>query len=152
MESRDFCYWLQGYLEITAAGDNADDLTSEQVQCIKDHLAQVFTKVTPERVGKKKKKAKEPEKAWTKLDQLDRPDLICTTVTPPANPNQIRLDIEEALRKQEEKQEMTIRVTCDTPVDVPKVEKSKVDVEYWAGRSRPFNPRASIGGFGTKYC
>ncbi len=46
MTSRDFCYWLQGYFEI---GQNqprpaewSPNLNSEQIQCIKNHLAMVF--------------------------------------------------------------------------------------------------------------
>ncbi len=50
MESINFCYWLQGYFEVLAAGDDPEaELTPEQVACIKDHLAMVFTKVTPDR-------------------------------------------------------------------------------------------------------
>ena len=45
MEPRDFCYWLQGMLEL----GNPKDLNAEQVLCIKDHLALVFEKVTPNR-------------------------------------------------------------------------------------------------------
>lgn len=44
MTSRDFCYWLQGYLEI--AGERPDlrsvGLTSEQTVSIRKHLAMVF--------------------------------------------------------------------------------------------------------------
>jgi len=43
MSPIEFCYWLQGYIEIgkpTAMGWN-------QVQTIKEHLALVFHKVTP---------------------------------------------------------------------------------------------------------
>lgn len=40
MTSRDFCYWLQGYFEINSVTD--DNLSSEQVQCIRKHLNLVF--------------------------------------------------------------------------------------------------------------
>jgi hypothetical protein len=49
MTSRDFCYWLQGYLEITVAGEpltpagGTVTLTADQVGCIQKHLALVFT-------------------------------------------------------------------------------------------------------------
>jgi hypothetical protein len=43
LEARDFCYWLQGFLEISGA----DKLTPEQVKIINDHLQLVFKKVTP---------------------------------------------------------------------------------------------------------
>lgn len=45
MTSRDFCYWLQGYLEIQAARPqpaNGVGLTAEQVAVIQAHLAMVF--------------------------------------------------------------------------------------------------------------
>ncbi len=38
MTSRDFCYWLQGFFEIA----DAKNLTPEQVECMKKHLALVF--------------------------------------------------------------------------------------------------------------
>jgi hypothetical protein len=45
MTPEQFCYWLQGYVEIT------DDLNSkpsqEEWDRIKDHLKLVFNKVTP---------------------------------------------------------------------------------------------------------
>ena len=41
MTSRDFCYWLQGYLELRQNKDAA--LEAGQVQCIAKHLAMVFT-------------------------------------------------------------------------------------------------------------
>lgn len=45
MEPRDFVYWLQGFFEIS----ESTDLTPKQVQIIKDHLALVFKKETPDR-------------------------------------------------------------------------------------------------------
>lgn len=42
MTTESFCFWLQGYFEL--GGDN---LSPQQVQIIKDHLALVFNKVTP---------------------------------------------------------------------------------------------------------
>jgi hypothetical protein len=38
MTSRDFCFWLQGYLELT----NERELTGEQRESIRRHLALVF--------------------------------------------------------------------------------------------------------------
>ena len=43
MTSNDFCYWLNGIFELS----KDDNLTTEQVKIIKDHLALVFNKVTP---------------------------------------------------------------------------------------------------------
>lgn len=44
MNSENFVYWLQGFLEIS----NTDSLNKEQVQIIKDHIALALTKVTPD--------------------------------------------------------------------------------------------------------
>jgi len=40
MKSRDFCYWLQGYFEIT--NPEPINLTKVQIQLIKRHLNLVF--------------------------------------------------------------------------------------------------------------
>jgi hypothetical protein len=45
MNEREFCYWLQGFFELN--GEDVVDLSSEQVQIVKDHLNLVFKKVTP---------------------------------------------------------------------------------------------------------
>ncbi len=45
MTPENFCYWLQGHLELT----DTKDLDSNQVDMIKDHLKLVFNKVTPNR-------------------------------------------------------------------------------------------------------
>lgn len=42
MTSRDFCYWLQGYLEISGVDANAGGLSPDQVGCIQNHLTLVF--------------------------------------------------------------------------------------------------------------
>jgi hypothetical protein len=43
MTSRDFCYWLQGYIEIEKERAGAIGMLGEgQVQCIAKHLALVF--------------------------------------------------------------------------------------------------------------
>lgn len=39
MKSRDFCYWLQGILEV---GYNGNGLTADQVEQIQNHLGMVF--------------------------------------------------------------------------------------------------------------
>jgi hypothetical protein len=43
MTSEQFCYWLQGFAELS--GDNPP--TPEQWKSIREHVATVFTKVTP---------------------------------------------------------------------------------------------------------
>ena len=40
MTSRDFCYWLQGFFEIT--DESISVITPKQVECIKNHLNLVF--------------------------------------------------------------------------------------------------------------
>jgi hypothetical protein len=45
MTPENFAYWLQGYLELSAT----KDLTPAQVMIVKDHLALVLNKKTPER-------------------------------------------------------------------------------------------------------
>jgi len=44
MNSRDFVYWFQGYLEIASVGDTDKGLilSPAQVQCIRNHLGMVF--------------------------------------------------------------------------------------------------------------
>lgn len=43
MDPLSFAYWLQGFSEL-----NADPPTPEQWQSIREHLATVFQKVTPQ--------------------------------------------------------------------------------------------------------
>lgn len=40
MQARDFCYWLQGALELPAGTDSG--LTAEQLKVVQDHLNMVF--------------------------------------------------------------------------------------------------------------
>lgn len=47
MTPENFTYWLQGFFEIS----DSKKLDEKQVQIIKDHLALVFNKVTPDRSG-----------------------------------------------------------------------------------------------------
>jgi len=39
MTARDFCYWLQGYIELQGAHAKIDEA---QLACIRNHLALVF--------------------------------------------------------------------------------------------------------------
>ena len=43
MTTDNFCYWLQGFFEMT----DTDKLTKKQIGIIKDHLKLVFDKQTP---------------------------------------------------------------------------------------------------------
>jgi cobyrinic acid a,c-diamide synthase len=40
MTARDFCFWLQGFFELSVAGDSG--LDEEQVEIVQRHLALVF--------------------------------------------------------------------------------------------------------------
>lgn len=46
MTSRDFCFWLQGFLELEGVGESAPGksfgLTTAQTECVRKHLALVF--------------------------------------------------------------------------------------------------------------
>jgi hypothetical protein len=42
MQARDFCYWLQGFFEITEADGHKTNLRDTQVDIIKRHLTMVF--------------------------------------------------------------------------------------------------------------
>jgi hypothetical protein len=44
MEPRDFVYWLNGFFELTGA----QELNEAQTKMVKEHLALVLTKTTPE--------------------------------------------------------------------------------------------------------
>lgn len=57
MTSRDFCYWLQGYLELDGIDRNkgADQLSREQTECLKNHLSMVFKHEIDPSFGDKKK-------------------------------------------------------------------------------------------------
>lgn len=71
MTSRDFCYWLQGYFELTGTSQ-AGTLTPAQVDCIRAHLAMVFVHEIDPSMGGKEHQAKldaahgkpEPDKSY----------------------------------------------------------------------------------------
>ena len=42
MKSRDFVYWLQGFIELQRAANNATPPSGEQWNVIRNHLALVF--------------------------------------------------------------------------------------------------------------
>jgi len=43
MNSRDFCYWLQGWFEINKTIDHRDGASKETLEMIEKHLGYVFT-------------------------------------------------------------------------------------------------------------
>lgn len=48
MTPENFCYWLQGFIEINGG---CKEITPEQVKTINDHLQLVFVKLTPNNVS-----------------------------------------------------------------------------------------------------
>ena len=78
MTSRDFCYWLQGFLEIGAAGTSSDlrpALTVAQYDCIQKHLNLVFKHEIDPSFGDKKKQA-ELNKIHGLAGSAGRQDLV----------------------------------------------------------------------------
>jgi len=53
MNYEQFAIWLHGFLEIS----NAETLSKEEIQIIKDHLALLFEKKTPDHSKKKEEKS-----------------------------------------------------------------------------------------------
>lgn len=49
MTPRDFCYWLQGFFEITEAKDEAQpSMSPRQVEMVRRHLAMAFVHIDAE--------------------------------------------------------------------------------------------------------
>lgn len=89
MTPEQFCYWLQGYLEITTADERPQHpgLTENQRRMISDHLDTVFTKVTPDRKKEKvllSEKKTQGQKFQDVIDELQRsrPDTTCNPFDP----------------------------------------------------------------------
>ncbi len=59
MHSRDFCFWLQGFIEVTLAQGNTKDLniSPQQAAVIQNHLALVFKHEIDPAMGDKKHQA-----------------------------------------------------------------------------------------------
>ena len=80
MPAHDFCIWLNGFFELTGA----TEVTQAQTKMIKEHLALVFNKVTPDLQPDLSLGSIEwPEPlGWPKpplmdFDHLSRPTIIC---------------------------------------------------------------------------
>lgn len=57
MTSRDFCYWLQGYLELRDV-HHPEGMSEAQLSTVKQHLALVFThEIDPSMGGPKEQAA-----------------------------------------------------------------------------------------------
>ena len=83
MTPEQFCYWLQGYMELA---DN-EGMTEKQVKTISDHLNTVFNKVTPDRSKKPKQVLNEKtqrEKLQEVIDEMqkNRPITTCNPFDP----------------------------------------------------------------------
>ena len=135
MNTENFAYWLQGYLELR---EDDEPLTAKQVQIIKDHLALVFTKTTPER---KAEPVKEEPDVWPSIDYnlFVQPDVYCApaTVTPAIVPE--KLNVEEIVKKLQEKQleeQKNIRVTCATETLVRSIAR-RADLSGGLSQCRP---------------
>lgn len=59
MTAESFCYWLQGYFELHAAGlpDGVRVMTIKQVEAVKRHLAMVFLHDIDPKLGDAKTQA-----------------------------------------------------------------------------------------------
>lgn len=62
MHARDFCFWLQGYFELAAG---RDELTAEQANTIRNHLALVFKHEIDPSMG--------DQKHQDKLNEIHKP-------------------------------------------------------------------------------
>lgn len=67
MTSRDFCYWLQGYLEIADADGAGISMTDNQVKMIQKHLNLVFKHEIDPSMG--------DEKHQQKLNDIHNPPI-----------------------------------------------------------------------------
>jgi hypothetical protein len=76
MKAENFCYWLQGYLELTSAGDKDYELTDEQVKMIQRHLALVFQHDIDPKTEPDPKKAQELQKLHDPTSTSVRPHVI----------------------------------------------------------------------------
>jgi hypothetical protein len=72
MSPEQFCYWLQGFAELT---DDAP--TSMQWSQIKDHLDLVFNKVTPKKKNVITEKMIDEVFGKPVVNPFDRPDVYC---------------------------------------------------------------------------
>lgn len=75
MTSRDFVFWLQGYLEIYAASGRADTpmLNAEQTECIRKHLALVFIHEIDPSMGPPEVQAKLNNAHYVTLAKAEQP-------------------------------------------------------------------------------
>lgn len=84
MTPENFCYWLQGYLELDeqAVEPRPMQLSAAQVIVIKDHLALVFNKQTPNRSTTRS----QPQPVKMERSFFEKDDLLCSNTTVALNP------------------------------------------------------------------
>jgi hypothetical protein len=129
MNTENFAFWLQGYFELLGKDE---PLTKTQVQIIKDHLALVFTKVTPDRQLEIVNVVKQD----IRVDPFDQPvdvqpvEVLCDpqAVGPHFEPGMVlgKDDLEDIVKKLN-REAPDLRTYCT----------STTDKSYWAGRGRP---------------
>lgn len=91
MTPEQFCYWLQGFIEI--ASDDLKNIDEKRIQIIKDHLDLVFHKVTPDRrqvlteeiekaKAVKKKRTAALDEVVDEIQRQRRSDVYCDPFDP----------------------------------------------------------------------
>lgn len=95
LSEREFCYWLQGGFEMS----EMTALSTRQTQIIKDHLALVFNKVTPDRNEGKFPLITTPHTGKTadKLCGMQKEPTYCT----PKTASEIHHDLIESIKGRE---------------------------------------------------
>ena len=76
MTAEQFTYWLQGFMEI----NDPETLTRRETQIIKDHLALVFKKETPNRIVSIPN-TPQPYVTSPYPDWINKPTVYCSTDT-----------------------------------------------------------------------
>jgi hypothetical protein len=66
MTSRDFCYWLQGFLEISGDIGSEIKLNSKQIDTIKNHLNLVFKHEIDPSFGEDQDELNQIHSPWTR--------------------------------------------------------------------------------------
>lgn len=87
MTPEQFCYWLQGFIEL--AGNDLEQINAARIQVIRDHLDLVFNKVTPDRrqtlneeIDKAKGKKKRTLEETIKEIERTQDDVYCNPFDP----------------------------------------------------------------------
>lgn len=81
MTPEQFCYWLQGFFELSCP---IDGLSPSQIAAIRDHLNTVFNKVTPDRNVKPRVLTEQEivDTFGVVVNPFDRPDVYCMDSSP----------------------------------------------------------------------